>query len=71
MPHFNRNSKLTVDRVNDLTIRSAGATLFDLGVVELEKFINPGNQLCPGLAHSELLAGCSRPWGERQSWFRG
>lgn len=58
-PHFDREFKPTVDGVHDLTICSASATLLDLGVVELEKFINPCNELCPGFAHSEYQLAAS------------
>ena len=51
--HTSPPFKLTVDGVHDLTVRSSGATLFDLGVVETEKVVEPSNQLRPGFAHSE------------------
>ena len=45
--------ELTVNGVHDLTVNSSCTTLFDLGVIEAEKFVNPSNQFRPGFPHSE------------------
>lgn len=37
---------LTVDRVEDLTVRATSSTLLDFGIVDLEELIEPGQQIC-------------------------
>lgn len=41
----------TIDRVEDLTVGTARATLLDLCVVELEKLVKPGKQVCARNGH--------------------
>ena len=44
---------LTIDRVYNLAVGGSCATLFDLGVVDLEELVEPGNELCARLSHRE------------------
>ena len=44
---------LTIDGVYNLAVGGSCATLLDLGVVDLEELVEPGNELCAGLSHRE------------------
>ena len=48
-----RTRRLTKDRVHNLAVRATGAALLDLGVVDLEEVVEPGNELGAGLSHRE------------------
>ena len=47
--------RLAKDRVDDLTVGSARATLLDLGIVDLQEIVEPGKQVRSRGRHGTLV----------------
>lgn len=65
---MSRRKVLTIDRVNDLTIRATRPALLNLRVVDLEEVVKPGEELS-ARTHDEDASNNGRRGGNGSGWW--